>query len=54
MCSIHALSNEKEQTIVTSNNVNESPRHDVQQKKTDSRKEILYDSIYMKFKNRKN
>lgn len=48
------FSNEKEQTIATCNNVNESHRHSDQQKKTDLKEERAYDSIYIKFKNRKN
>ena len=48
------LGNEKEQTIATCSNLNDSHGHNVQQKKTDSKEEIVYDSTYVKSKNRKN
>lgn len=54
ICNEITDSNEKEQTTATPNNMNESCRRNIKQKKSDTEQYTLYDSIYMKFKNGQN
>ena len=42
-------SNEMEPTTTTCNNIEESQKHKIEQKKADSKEHILYASIYIKF-----
>lgn len=47
-------SSENKHSVITRNNTEGSHKHDIERKKPDIKRHILYDSMYLKFKTRPN